>query len=82
MAIKAEKINTMLSNLYIIDRFFKNIPYKANNDKTASSADAKLGLPRVEIIELYGLFHLIKSLPLIWINPYVLKTRPVNNPIL
>ena len=82
MAIKAEPINIMLINLYTIDKFFKNIPYKANNDKTASSADAKLGLPRVEIIELYGLFHLIKSLPLIWIKPYVLKTRPVNSPIL
>jgi hypothetical protein len=31
----------------------------------AINAAAKFGLPRVPIIELYGLFHLIKSLPLI-----------------
>jgi hypothetical protein len=34
-------------------------------DNIANIADAKLGLPRVEIIELNGLSHATKSLPLI-----------------
>ena len=33
--------------------------------KIAKDADAKFGLPKVEIIELYGLFHCTKSRPLI-----------------
>ena len=60
------------TNLKSLEISFKN---KAKNDNTnniASIAEAKFGFPRVEIIELYGLFHFLKSLPDICITPYTL----------
>ena len=41
------------------------ITIESNESKvrTAKIADAKFGLPKVEIMELYGLFHFTKSFP-------------------
>ena len=44
---------------------FKNTANKLIDAKTASIADAKFGLPKVEIIALYGFTHFTKSFPFI-----------------
>ena len=69
ISINAITIRIMLNNLYTKGKFFINSPNKANNSNIASVDEAKFGLPRVEIMGLYGLFHLIKSFPAICINP-------------
>ena len=45
-------MKVLASNLYITGKFFRKIPYKPNNDNIANVAEAKFGLPRVEIIAL------------------------------
>ena len=46
-------------------------------EKTAISADAKLGLPTVLITELYGFTHVKKSIPKLWNIPYKPNIKPV-----
>ena len=48
-----------------IGKPFKNIANKLIDAKTASIADAKFGLPKVPIIELFGFTHFTKSFPFI-----------------
>ena len=45
-----------------------NIEEKLRVAKIAIQADAKLGLPKVPKILLYGLFHWTKSFPVLCIN--------------
>jgi len=52
--------DTILKSLEIS---FKNKAKNDNENNIASIAEAKFGLPKVDIIELYGLFQFLKSLP-------------------
>ena len=61
--------DTILNNFEIS---YRNKAKNDNKNNIASIAEAKFGFPRVDIIELYGLFHFLKSLPDICMTPYTL----------
>ena len=56
--------------------WYTNAKPKDNTPIVANIAPAKFGFPTVDIMALYGLFHLTKSIPFIWNNPYAEINKP------
>jgi hypothetical protein len=82
IANKDIPIVTADNNLYAVGILLINKMVTEIITKTAIRADAKFGFPAVDIMGLYGLFQLTKSLSKCWRTPYPLKIDPTIAPAL